>query len=316
MLSSFVAAVLVVHLLAVNLASAGPLVCVWLELLAWHGKTRRGETFAVVNREAGRRMAWASLGALLLGVFLGAILLVIYRYESSGVYWATLARFPPKAFGFAIAELVFSLALMAVCAAFWNRGLRTIWLRVGLVLLALLASTNLTYHFPPLMTAISELAARPELVLEDTISRSLVREVMGRSEVLALTVHFLLASVAVSGVALMNIGSSLAGKSKNYQAVVVSGGRIALAPTLLQLPIGMWVLVRTPQTSVTAMVGGDALASSLFCVSIVGAFGLLHSLASIALGETDIKRVHRATILLLLVVAMMVGVLMRSRQFA
>lgn len=309
---------LAVHLLAVNVASAGPLACVWLR-----GRGRRGDMAADA---AGRRLANISLWSLMAGVALGFILLgLAWRAEDQG-YWQAVERFPTSAFCFALGELAFTAVCLAVYVSTWDRWRGRPWLH-GFV--AVLAATNLLYHFPPLMVALGDLAARPEIVAETVVTRDVFRRLMLRPNVIASVLHFTLASVAVVGVVLMHVArgadgrvgtahrppapSTIGGQCPPY-GLISAGAWIAFAASLAQLAVGAWVLVQLPGLARNGLIGDDWLATGLFLLSLVVAFGVLHGLARVGLGDTSEAAVRRCTALLLLLVVLMAGTVTRTRR--
>lgn len=290
---------LALHLLAVNVASAGPLMCVWLRS---RGRRGGGEAADAI----GRRLAAWSLGGLILGIVFGTILLVIAWADENQSYWNALRRFEPQTFVFALVELAFTGACLITYLVLWNRWRGRPWLHG---LLAVLATTNLTYHFPPLMIVLGQLSARPDLTDATTITRSVYRHLMVQPDVLANLLHFALASVAVTGVFVMHLAL------KADERRVTSGGAwFALVASLAQLAVGMWVLMQLPLTARNGLVGDDWLASGLFILSIGVALGLMHALSAVALGETGHAAVWRSTALMLAVVLLMTGALARSRR--
>jgi hypothetical protein len=286
------------HLLAMNVASAGPLVCVWLR-----SRGRRGGEAA---DGVGRRLAAWSLWGLIAGIVIGAILTGIAWADTNQSYWNALRRFEPQTFVFALAELAFTAACLAAYLALWNHWRGRPWLHG---LLAVLAATNLLYHFPPLMIVLGQLSARPELTDAAIITRSVYRHLMVRPEVLANVLHFALASVAVTGLFVMHLAL------KANDGELISGGAwVALVASLAQLGVGMWVLMQLPLTARNSLVGDDWLASGLFVWSIAAALGLMHALSAVAMGETSHATVWRSTLLMLAVIVLMAGTLARSRR--
>jgi hypothetical protein len=189
------------------------------------------------------------------------------------------------------------------------------------------AATNLLYHFPPLMVALGTVAVRPELVPESVITRDVFRSLMVRPEIVAQSVHFALASLAVSGLAVMLVVArrrrSLQSQSAetNFTAdadragrLIRAGAMIALAASLVQLVVGVWVLLELPLRVRHALIGDDWLATGLFFAAIVGTFGLLHALAVAGLGETSDGSVRRCAALMLAVTVLMTGVLETARH--
>ena len=152
-----------------NLAVAGPLVCIWLSL-----RRRRGD---LASGQVGRWLAGVSLAALVDGILVGLLLVGLAWLDSDPGYRDALSRFPARAYWNGLAELAFSVVCLAAYAFLWDRWALKPWWHATL---AVLGSTNLLYHFPPLMSAIAELAARPELVPAEVVTRPLVLQLMSR----------------------------------------------------------------------------------------------------------------------------------------
>ncbi len=292
------------HLLAVNVASAGPLASAWL---AGRGAAAR------VNAQ---RMARWSLAALLAGGMLGAPLLLV---PNPGLRSA-LARFPASTYWFAGAELLFS----GVCMAWLLGVLRGAHRPILTWALALASATNLLYHFPPLMAVIGRLAGDSRWASAATIEH---RELLGlvvRPEIAALWVHFALASIAAvavvamwparPGEAAVNDGVTCADEEPLSNKRALRGlATIALTASALQAPVGAWLLVATEVPARDAIMGGDAAASASFIGGLVAAVPLLQTLAAIAMGEATFALRRRAIWLLVAVAVLMAGTLSFSR---
>lgn len=175
---------LALHLLAMNVASVGPIVAAWLY---W-----RGDDYSMT---LGRDLTRASIHAFVAGMLTGGLLILVIPGTS---LWAALERFPANAYWFAGGELLFSLACMAILTWGWPRF--NIW---GILALALISATNLLYHFPPLMAVIGKLAANPSFTVVEIIDRPALRELMSRAEVAALSFHFGCSAIAVSAITLI-----------------------------------------------------------------------------------------------------------------
>ncbi len=292
------------HLLAMNVATAGPLVCIWLRV-----RGLRGDAGA---DGVGRRLAAWSLWGLFIGIIFGSILVGIAWADADQSYWDAARRFEQSTYVFATAELVFTAACLAIYLATWNRWRGRPRLHG---LFAVLAATNLAYHFPPLMVVLGQLSSRPELTDAAIITRSVYRHLMMRPEVLANVLHFVLASAAVTGLLLMHLTSRQAPQStEQHNSQLVSGGAwIALVASTTQLAAGTWVLIQLPSSARNSLVGDDWLGTCLFVLSIGTAFGAMHTLSGVAMGETSNAAVWRSTVLILAVVFLMAGTLMRSR---
>jgi hypothetical protein len=293
------------HLVAMNVASAAPLICVWLRYRERHDDAAAGAI--------GQRLALWSFWCLLAGIALGFVMLGIFWMTPDPGYRQAVARFPAKAYVFAAAELAFSAACLALYAGYWNRFRERPWWHA---LLALLATTNLLYHFPALMFVLGELSAQPEWVLEPLVTRREFRSLLLRPELIGKVLHFAFASVAVSGVVLMlfarrHIDSEIA--DQRSSALIRAGAAIAFGASLIQIAIGAWVLLQLPNAARNALIGDDWLGTGLFFLSIVALVGMLRALAGVAGGDTGGAAVGQSAILLVLVVALMTASLVRSR---
>lgn len=296
------------HLLCVNLAAGGPLVCL---LIAWRSGGAKDDPLALV----GRRLAVASLLAFLLGAIVGLL---------QGWWWWTIApqqlqgaltRLSSKVF-FGVWELVFYVLCMAIYLVWWK------WApphgtpgRVLHALVALAAATNLLWHFPPLMTILMHVAANEPV--GDAISSSEFRGRMFSPEVFPLCVHVWLASLAVAGLTLALIAvqsrQPSTAATPELQVWVVRGGRIALFASLLQILVGGWVLFSSPALEQSRLLGGSASGMLLLITSIVVALWMLHVLSAIAQGECETKRLLLAAVLMTIVVFAMSAALVYAR---
>jgi hypothetical protein len=262
---------------------------------------------------------------LVIGMATGAAMFAVAWGGADRAYLDAVARFPAGALLHAGGELLFSLGCLVVYAGTWNRWRARPWLHG---LWAVIAATNLLYHFPPLMVVLGTLAVRPELVPDLLITRDLFRPLMVRPEILSQSIHFNVASVAVTGLALILLAARQRRRAlpktdaaSQHELATESAGRlirvgaaIALVASVAQLFIGMWVLMELPIRVRNGMLGDDWLATGLFFLAIVGTFGMLHGLAMIALGDTSTAAVRRCVVLLVGVVLLMTGVLRTSRE--
>ena len=300
--------VVAVHLLMVNIAAAGPLVCIWLH----RRENLRGDAAAGI---VGRKLAKASLQALLLGMLLGVVAIWLQFHAGERAYYNAMQLFPMKKYWFSIAELVCSLIWTGAYLLLWNK-LRnhTNWH----ALLALLTSTNLLYHFPPLLTIIAVVSTRPEWA-DKVIDIAEFRQLMIDPEVISRVVHVWLASVAAAGVYVMGLSlklSKMAEHEDSASRIATWGARIALLPTLLQLLVGIWVMLSLPESSKMSLMGSDLLATGLLFVSIVLSFYMMHVLAAISTGNPSRKNIMQGMILFAVIVLFMTATLRRTRHLA
>jgi hypothetical protein len=297
---------LAVHLVAMNVASAGPLLCLWLGV-----RGRRGDE---ASWAVGKRLAVFSILALLIGVVTGLLLGIVDWFDRSREFSVAIGRFPANAVANFVGEIVFSLACLSIYAAMWNRWRDRQWLHG---MFAVLAATNLLYHFPPLMAVIGELATHPGISAEEVITRPVLRSLMLRPEVLSQALHFVFASVAVTGVSMMVMawrmyrGTRLGSEAR---LLVKAGARISLVASLAQILIGMWLLFALPPNLRGVLMGDSWPATALFLTAIVVTLGMLHTLATTALGEVTDRNVRRCFVLILSVVLLMTSALRYAQQ--
>jgi len=306
----FFVCLLAMHLLCVNVSSAGPLVAAWLE---WRGRVRTD----VQLDQLGRWLAVNSLWSLLAGSLLGLATAVLLWLDGQWAFFRSVGLVAYKVW-WGVAELVFYVVCMAGYVALWPRAGRAGggWLCAHRAL-AVLAATNLMYHFPPLFGVIAQLAAQGDLA-RGPLDAAGFRAEAGAGPVWPMTVHFWLASLAVTGVFAMAWGP---GRERWRDSATSAGapvsawlGRLALAATVLQIPTGMWVLLRLPLAQQGRLVGGDGLASVLLIAAIALTIWLLHDLASIAMGAASRSRVRRSAALVVLIVLLMSGTQHRARN--
>ena len=304
-----VAVILAIHLLCVDVASAGPLVCIWLD---WRGRRD------AAARDASRWLASWSLAGLigggLLGLAAGAMywtpeyVAILHRLQSK-IYWAGW-------------ELVFSLLLNVIYAVWLRRTIAptsssspsssaAAWSVRSLI--ALVSTTNLLYHFPPLMSVIAKLATQHSID-GPPINAAAFRGEMVAADILANSVHFWLASLAVTGVAIIWYSLRLPQNEDGSGAmhrVARWGAFIALVPTLLQLPVGIWLLT-TQSSAAQQRLLGDVVGVSLLGASVIAALSLMHQLAAIAFGDVQRRTLWKAVWLTGFVVLMMTAAQRRT----
>jgi len=291
--------VLAAHLLAMNVASAGPLVAAWL---LWQGRNS-GQIGALWSH----RLSRLSLAMFGIGSALGAGLLLLPNPALRGA----LARFPVDAYWFAGIELVFSAACMAALIIGRDWFAKRRWMAAAV---ALASATNLLYHFPPLMAVIGELAADPSWAPAEVLDRPALLQLWRRPEILSLWTHFILASLAVAPIAALwqRTRRDIELDDPSAAPIVRRLGAWALGATVLQLPVGVWLLAAADDTVRQSMMGRDTAASLYFAGGVVAALALVQALVDIALGEGP-RGVRRAGWLLVLVTVLMSATLRTSR---
>lgn len=282
------------HLLCMNVSSAGPLLCIWLV-------RRKATPDSVIT---GKRFAIWTIWLLLIGILLGLALGVVSYWSGDQKLYSALPYFRRKIV-FGIIELGCSLGWMTgYCLWIRWRPPATALTRTLHAGLAVLSATNLLYHFPPLLTVMTKVAGGEMTVTED-VGAAAFRQLAFTPNVLAHSLHFWLASFAVSGVFLFWIARPVS----EYYRLCMTGARVAFAATALQLPAGLWLMFTTPPADQSKLVGGNAIASGLFLTSMISAFYLVQNLAALAFGDEDQKLPRRSALLLLATVVLMSGTL-------
>ena len=139
---------------------------------------------------------------------------------------------------------------------------------------------------------------------------------MMRSEILALTTHFLLASVAVAAIAMLwHLSRSSEASWKEF-ALPVSrrAAWIALFYSAMQVPVGLWLLISLPQSARMAMMGNSAMASLAFIGALLLTFLLIQRLLTIAVGSVQPSDLPHVAWLLAALVLLMTATLHDSRK--
>ena len=180
---------------------------------------------------------------------------------------------------------------------------------IGKTALLLFASTNLLYHFPPLFLIAGKLADGNEASTEPVKGKLFVQEMLS-GEIPALWVHFTFASVAMAGIMLLGLALRMGRRGappEDTQRVAIWGGYWGLVPSLLQLPVGLWVMSTLPTGFQSRIMGSSGSATVFFLAGIVAALWLLRELVSIAMGETARSNLIRAMSAMVVVVVLMSG---------
>jgi hypothetical protein len=322
-------AVLGVHLLAVDLAMAGPLVVVGLQ---W----RAGRREDAAASPLARRLAGWSMAAAAIGIALGLAALVLTPHVETEPYRRALAAISPLRWWFVAGELAFYFVCMAAYVGPWRRMQR--WPRCH-ALIAILAGTDLMYHFPPLFAVVSTLSLRPQF-LDVPLNHATFWKLLLEPQTLAMVLHHWLAGVSVAAMAAlllcerMGTGTSrrthssatpvdrtelvpnLSQVSNPNLATAKWAARIALAATLMQLPVGIGLLLVLPGALQNPLLGDDWVSSLLFGISLVLALGLMHHLTVIALGDVRRGAVVRSAGMMAATILLMAATLQRARHQA
>jgi hypothetical protein len=295
---------LAAHLLCVNVAAGGPMVAAWLD---WRGM--RGSELAA---RGAVFLGRAAVMGLLLGAMLGVLvgwLKWTPEYES---LWLGPLSYKLK---WTMLEAVFSLLMLAGwCWFLPGRAGGGKWAAVVRSIVAVLAATNLMYHFPVLFSIAGRLQDAGETtgaILRGGEFRALIGK-----ETIGLGVHVALASIAVAGVLLLVWARQLLARGDKEHAELVArwGGRWALVPTLVQLPLGLYLLSIMPAAEQARLMGGSGLGVLLFVAALGAAFWLMNDLAQIAMGEVTRGLLTRAVAAMVVTVGLMTAMQMQTRE--
>ncbi len=288
------------HLICMNVASGAPLACIWLE---W--KLRAKSDGAA--KSAADYLAKMSVLTLLAGSLLGLVMgLMLWSPEYAAVWTKRLGH----KMHWGGLELLFSLLILGGYWLWRKRSAASGMRRfLGKSALLLFASTNLLYHFPPLFLIAGKLADVQDAGPEEVRGKLFVQTML-EGEVPALWVHFTIASLAMAGIMLLGLALRMGRRgapAEEVSRVAIWGGYWGLIPSLLQLPVGLWVMSALPPGSQSKIMGSSGEATVFFLAGIVAALWLLRELVSIAMGETARSNLIRAMGAMVVVVVLMTG---------
>ena len=88
---------------------------------------------------------------------------------------------------------------------------------------------------------------------------------------------------------------------------------MALAATVIQIPIGLWMIAQLPAGAQQQLLGGDLVSATLLIGAVCNVFWLLHLQAGVALGDLSSRTTRFNVLATVLVVVLMSGVLQRLR---
>jgi cytochrome bd-type quinol oxidase subunit 2 len=266
-----------IHISTACLAAAGPLLAAWL-----HSVAARGNDHA---RQVGLRIVTWSL--ISLAVALGAgLLLGFQNHLAEENYGQLLAALRAK-MEWGIAELFFSVILIVI---FWRWWQRTPQLGRGRSLLrctlAVLAATNLLYHFPLLFAVMDQLRTDPSL-MGGGITSSEFRQLIIVPIVYTKAIHVILAGVALACLAIMIVDSP---DGQESTTITTSAARILLVTLLLQLVVGIWMLMVMPPAQRDSLIGMAGPAPWLLALAVILWVALNQAVIPIAGGEKSGSR--------------------------
>jgi hypothetical protein len=205
-----------------------------------------------------------------------------------------------------LGEIGFSAVILAGYWLWRKWGGDSTRQRVVRTMLLAATALNLLYHFPPLFFIAQRLDALHSS--GEPVTSAEFRQMMGQHEIPALMVHFALASAAVAGLMLMGLGPRWLRRGRSPEEVgklTRAGAVWTLAPTVAQLPVGLWVLVTLPREMQNKLLGYDAAGIICFGLAMAAAVWMARELMSVAAGETERARIVRAMIAMTATVVLM-----------
>ena len=285
---------LAAHLICMNVCSAGPLLTVWLE-------RRYRRTLDPAANQLGIQLTKTVVWTFFIGIGFGFLLAGLIWLSGKRDFFDALPAFSHKIW-WGVWELLTYLAAVIGYLYLWPRDRTSAARAYFHRFLAIFAATNLLYHFPPLFTAMANFEnATPDAA----VTPAQFRQIIFSHDVMSISAHFLMASIAVSGATVMLLGRRSALGESKVTWPVIAGARIALVATAFQFMIGMWVVLKLEPDSQQMVMGGSAIATGCLLLSVGLSFDLLNRLSSIAFGQVTDKGIrfavgHMTTIVLLM----------------
>lgn len=302
--------VLAVHLWFVNVSSAAPLFAM---IAQWCGAERGPQSGDAATLPCPAwALTWMGIKALLIGTLLGLGLAGGMWVLGERQLFAVLGRFQYK-ITWGITELFFYWGCLGIYLWLIKQHPGRAGVRKGIV--AVLASTNLLYHFPTLFTVMAMLSRQPDLI-EGPVGPKEFRQLMFMGHVAPLSVHVALASIAVGSVVTLSIlakhtqSSMEAADLRLARSSAVAG----LVATGLQIPVGLWLLTRLDPSAQSQIMGGNLIGSIAFGLSVLLGFRLMSSFGGIIVAPSETQQQARRTQHLLWLIIGLMSITLQSFQ--
>ena len=293
---------LAMHLIMINLAAIGPLFCIGLVC-----KT------SSEARQSARWLAGKCCLALFIGMLLGGTIMGLYSFGGEALggkrFYRALLAIPHDRLWWGVAELAFYYLCMLPVLFYWKPLLSRRWI---IILLCLLAGTNLIYHFTPLFVVVGYLQGAAEA---EPLTKAALRSLTFSPPVLARVLHHLLAGVAIVATLLMLHSAARAhdGRSEEetdaFDTLTRRFASVIFIATLLEIPSGVWFLLQLPRGVQHQFLGGSPLVTIWFAVALLAAMLLLYKSFAVMTGATSRRDAWQSAGLLLTVILLMTSLL-------
>lgn len=274
---------LTVHLIGMQFAAAAPVV--WCLV-------RKGSKYPECDTVA-RKLAARATGGLVLGVVLGLALAGLATVFDMRDYSYVIAKFYKRVWwgGW---ELLFSLVLLLICWVPWRFWMASGWRRGIQGFLSIVTATNLLYHFPPLLTVMAEhLSVAPEgSDPVAAISSAEFRGLIARPIVIAKSLHFGLAAIAISAAELLVLCSKNGQNAPSQEngvelnSTIRRAAGIALVAMALQMVVGMALVMLVPASEQSALMGGDLWAAGSLILGVILSLVVMNQLGTLAMEDS------------------------------
>lgn len=292
------------HLIAVTVGAAGPLVNITYE---WMESPREDVRYRLNNRLLRLAIvAWVAGGAL--GVLLGFL---AWNDSLAG----SLNRLSSKVH-YGVIEYFFTLLLMVGYLVWRNRCPAPGRVhRAVRCVVPLAAGSNSIYHFPVLFAVLSELQRRG-LFDGDPISAAEFRQQwLVQSMVWAKSIHVVIAGLAFCGLTLLMV-SVRAGRATDeplQRTAALAGARLALLAVVCQVLSGFWLVTTLDSGQQKVLLGGDLLTTSIFAGGVLLAYLWMHLLGQGIVTPLDRRRIGQIAVVGTACMLLMVTAAKRER---
>lgn len=286
-------------------------------ILEWSG-FRASPADRVARAHVGKKLAKNCVFAIIAGSLLGLMMIWLATAIGERDYSSVIERFYSRVW-WGVWELVTYLVAMLIYWLSWDRLSKSTAGRFLHRFVAIFAVTNLLYHFPPLLTVMVDAMNSNEAVPAEPITSAEFRGLIFQTPVLAKTLHFGFASLAIVGAWLMGHASAdttIIEQTEEGEVAFVAGpprlgGLLATIAIVMQLLVGLWLVVLAPATEQAAIMGKDSVAVVCLFGGVLLSLVALNQSAAIAMGEGKLWQARMASAMISATVVLMILVTAR-----